>query len=86
MFQVQIYTASTGSEISWDETYQQRLEQETARAVLSNNEWNWLSKDELRSRRIEEWLQSCVPIFKTGNILEQKTGGIEGDSNKIRIS
>jgi len=49
-------------------------------------QWNWLSKDELRSRRIEEWLQSCVPIFKTGNILEQKTGGIEGDSNKIRIS
>jgi len=34
MFQVQIYTASTGSEISWDETYQQRLEQETARASV----------------------------------------------------
>jgi hypothetical protein len=49
-------------------------------------QWNWLSKDKLRSSRTEEWLQSCVPICKTENILEQKTGGREDYSSKISIS
>jgi ribonuclease PH len=33
---------------------------------------NWLSREKLRSSRIEEWLQSCVIICKIGNILAQE--------------